>query len=122
MELFIKNLMLGLYVFLYALFNVIGVSILKSQLSSESLKNTQSYLLYIFSGKVLIGLLLIFISMFFALKVLSFKSILVANPLFVSGNFLITILVSILYFNNSLTIFNLIGMVLIIVGVIFISY
>ena len=122
MELFIKNLMLGLYVFLYALFNVIGVSILKSQLSSESLKNTQSYLLYILSGKVLIGLLLIFISMFFALKVLSFKSILVANPLFVSGNFLITILVSILYFNNVLTILNLIGMALIIVGVFFISY
>jgi multidrug transporter EmrE-like cation transporter len=60
--------------------------------------------------------------MFFALKVLLVKTIVVANPLFVTGNFLLTALIGVFYFKNVLNNLNIVGMLFIIIGIVLISY
>ena len=88
LEFFKSNFLVYFYVLLYSAFSVLGISILKTQISNESLQSVQNYFLFLISWKVIVASISIFVGMFFALKVLLVKTIVVANPLFVTGNFL----------------------------------
>ena len=117
-----SNFLVYFYVLLYSAFSVLGISILKTQISNESLQSVQNYFLFLISWKVMVASVSIFVGMFFALKVLLVKTIVVANPLFVTGNFLLTALIGVFYFKNVLSNLNIVGMLFIIIGIILISY
>lgn len=122
LEFFKSNFLVYFYVLLYSAFSVLGISILKTQISNESLQSVQNYFLFLISWKVMVASVSIFVGMFFALKVLLVKTIVVANPLFVTGNFLLTALIGVFYFKNVLNNLNIIGMLFIIIGIVLISY
>jgi multidrug transporter EmrE-like cation transporter len=122
LEFFKSNFLVYFYVLLYSAFSVLGISILKTQISNESLQSVQNYFLFLISWKVIVASISIFVGMFFALKVLLVKTIVVANPLFVTGNFLLTALIGVFYFKNVLNNLNIVGMLFIIIGIVLISY
>ena len=122
LEFFKSNFLVYFYVLLYSAFSVLGISILKTQISNESLQSVQNYFLFLISWKVIVASVSIFVGMFFALKVLLVKTIVVANPLFVTGNFLLTALIGVFYFKNVLNNLNIVGMLFIIIGIVLISY
>ena len=122
LEFFKSNFLVYFYVLLYSAFSVLGISILKTQISNESLQSVQNYFLFLISWKVIVASISIFVGMFFALKVLLVKTIVVANPLFVTGNFLLSALIGVFYFKNVLNNLYIVGMLFIIIGIVLISY
>lgn len=120
-NLFKENFNLFTYIFLYALFNVSGITLLKKNVSGSVFNSITSYFYFLFSPKVLLAFVLIFISLFFALRALTMTSIVIFNPFAIGINFIITISFGILFFNDQISLSDTIGIFSILMGVILVS-
>ena len=110
-----------LYAILYAVFNVAGATIIKHKLGTSSVSNVRDFILFLMSAQTILALCFIFVSMFFSIKVLSLASFSAAVPYLTGINFILTLMVGIFVFGERLIPIGYIGVILIFIGVVFVS-
>lgn len=111
-----------LYSGLYALFNVTGAALIKSELKNRSLTSMQDYLDLLFTVKVIAGFIIIFLSALIFFKALSLQKFSIVVPLANGLNFCITLAAGYFLFSEKLTVFSVFGLFLIIIGIIIIGF
>lgn len=116
-------LILILYSFAYALTNVVGAGLIKSEINNNiSLNNFSDFINLFYKPKVLIGLSIVFGSaliLFKALSVYDFSKII---PLSVGINFVLTSIIGVFIFNEIINTYSIVGMSIIIIGVIILTF
>ncbi len=116
-----KFLSVTLFCTLYALFNVAGATIIKKELPLHPLNSAMDYFTFLFRFKVIIAFSVILISALLMFKALSLGKFSIINPIANGINFVLTIAVGMLYFKDKITLYHLLGIFLILVGIIIIS-
>ena len=113
---------------LSVLFNVFGIFVIKTKLNEcgpiqiDSFKKILEYfLLLIKSPLVVFGAVLFFAAPFLFTVALSRMPLSVAYPAQLGLNFLILILLGLIFLGESLTIYKVIGMALVLAGIYFLS-
>ncbi len=109
------------YAFLYAIFNVIGAAIIKNKLHTIKITEFQDFFSFLVDVRIVLALFFIFISMFFSIKALSLSSFSSVIPLMTAINFIITVIVGVIFFKDHLVMSSYLGIFFIMLGVIFIS-
>lgn len=110
-----------LYSGLYAVFNVTGAALIKSELKGHSLTSFQDYLNLLLTVKVISGFVIIFMSALIFFKALSLAKFSIVVPVANGLNFCITLAVGYFIFTEKLSIQSLLGLLLIIIGIIIIG-
>ena len=103
--------------FLYAVFNVTGAAIIKNKLMLLDGITLKEFLIFLIDAKIVIAIFFIFISMFFSIKALSMNDFSSVIPVLTGINFLVTVLVGFLFFNDVLTLSGYVGILFIILGI-----
>lgn len=106
----------------YAVFNVIGATIVKTNLPKSGISSGYEFFIFLLNPVVIIALLFIFVSMFFGIKALSIGSFTAAAPYLTGINFVLTVIVGMLYFGERLNIFGYCGIVAIFFGIVMVSF
>ena len=106
---------------LYAVCNVMGAAIIKSKLLNNKIIGFQDFIIFLFDPKIFIALIFIFVSMFFSIKALSLSSFSRMIPIMTGINFIITVLVGVLFFKDKLLASSYIGFVFILFGIFLLS-
>jgi len=106
---------------MYAIFNVTGAALIKSELKDRSLTSMHDYLSLLFTVKVLAGFIIIFFSALIFFKALSLQKFSIVVPLANGLNFCITLACGYFFFSEKLSISSLFGLLLIITGIIIIG-
>jgi multidrug transporter EmrE-like cation transporter len=83
--------------------------------------SVMDYVYFLFRLRVIIALCLIFISMFIVFKALSMANFSFVGPLTNGINFMLTVLVGVMYFNDKLHFGQYLGLVLILSGILVLS-
>jgi len=102
---------------LYAVLNVSGVSIIKSEISTHNLVSWRDYLTFLFNYKVITAFLIIFVSAVVIIKALSLERFSYVVPIAHGMNFSITVLVGYILFGDRLSIGSYVGLILVIAGI-----
>ena len=111
------NFSIYIYSLLYALFNVAGAAIIKNKLLHGNIENVKEFLLFLIDFKIIGAMLLIFISMFFSIKALSLDKFSLVIPILTGINFLVTVCVGYMFFDDKLALASYIGILFIIIGI-----
>lgn len=106
-----------LFSILYACFNVSGAAIIKKKLLVSNVSTIQDFLLFFFDMKVIMGMVCIFISMYFSIRALALEQFSMVIPILTGINFLVTLFVGYLFFKDELTLIGYIGVLFIIIGI-----
>ncbi len=113
---------------LSVLFNVFGIFVIKMKLNEhgaiqvDSLKSVlQYFLLLMKSPVVVVGVILFFAAPFLFAIALSRMPISIAYPAQLGLNFLILILLGLIFLGESLTIYKVLGMMLVLAGIYFLN-
>lgn len=106
---------------MYALFNVSGAALIKSELKNRLLTNAQDYIDLLFKLKVIAGFAIIFLSALIFFKALSLAKFSVVMPIAIGINFGLTILFGYFLFSEKITFFTFLGLALILGGIIIIG-
>jgi len=113
---------------LSVIFNALGVFIIKLRLNEmgvikvDSLKTVFSYFFIMMKAPlVVVGLILFFLAPFLFAIALSRMEIVVAYPAQIGLNFLILILLAVLFLGEQITFLKVIGTVLVLAGVYFLN-
>ncbi len=109
------------YIFLYALFNVSGAAIVKLQLKHTRLTNWQDWLSLLMNNRFIIAAFLIVFSALAMFKALSVNHFSFVIPVATGINFLFTVLIGYLLFQDRLTFGTFVGFTLIIGGILVLS-
>tara|TARA_B100000886_G_C20073098_1_gene346674 strand:- start:188 stop:547 length:360 start_codon:yes stop_codon:yes gene_type:complete len=116
------NFQLFLYSFFYALANVAGAALIKKEIKLiGNLSSIDDYLKLLFKWRVVLGFIIIFSSaliLFKALSIFDFSKII---PLSIGINFLLTVLLGTLLFEEIINFYSLIGMITILIGIVIIT-
>ncbi len=107
---------------LYAILNVFGATLIKKELINKNLNKISDYLNLLQEFKVIGAFIVIFLSALVMFKTLSLGKFSIIIPMATGINFLITIGVGVLVFKDKIGIVQLIGIILIIAGIIAVSY
>jgi len=107
---------------LYAVLNVSGVSIIKSEISTHSLVSWRDYLTFLFNYKVITAFLIIFISAVVIIKALSLERFSFVVPIAHGINFMLTVSVGYLIFGDRLSLGSYIGLALVITGILLMGF
>jgi len=111
---------------LYAGLNVLGAGIIKNELlvlqtNGNALSSPLDYLSFVFRLKVILGFITIFIAALVMFKALSLQNFSIIGPVATGFNFLLTVFVGILFFNDKISFGQYIGLFLIITGIVVLS-
>ena len=111
------------YSFAYALFNVAGAALIKSQIQTgkPSFNGIGDYLIFLLKAKTLLGLGLVFLAALILFKALSLYEFTRVIPLSIGINFILTAALGHFWFHESLPLMKLSGMGLILAGSILIA-
>ena len=109
------------YIILYAVLNVSGAAIIKWQLKAKSLSNVNDWITFVVNIPFFIAFALIVLSALALFKALSLNSFSLVIPLATGINFLFTVAVGYYLFHDRLSLFNWIGFILIIIGIVVLS-
>jgi len=113
------NVQLFLYSLLYAILNVLGAAIIKSEIKLiGNLSSIDDYLKLIIKWRVILGFIIIFASaliLFKALSIFDFSKII---PLSIGINFLLTAILGFFIFDEIISFYSSIGMLIIIIGIV----
>ena len=101
---------------LYAIFNSSAALIIKHKLLTYKVTNPYEFVIFLMDMKIVLAFILIIISMFFAIRALSLSQISVVIPLSTSINFIVTVIMGILFFKDTLTMQSYIGLACILIG------
>jgi len=109
----------NIYIFslLYALFNVAGAAIIKNKLLLVQIASVKDFLIFLLDIKIIFAMLLIFISMFFSIRALSFDKFSLVIPVLTGVNFLTTVIVGYLFFEDKLYLIGYLGILFIMIGI-----
>tara|TARA_B110000971_G_scaffold21661_1_gene19628 strand:- start:2779 stop:3147 length:369 start_codon:yes stop_codon:yes gene_type:complete len=110
------------YCLAYAILNVAGSTIIKNKLLNKNLNTFSDFITLILDYKIISAFIIIFLSALLMFKALSLGKFSVIIPFATGINFIITVGVGILYFKDKITYLNIAGIILILVGVILISF
>lgn len=110
-----------LYILIYALFNVSGAAFIKWQLKGKHLNTFQEWLQLIFNVPFMVSFVLIVLSALALFKALSTSNFSFIIPLATGINFILTILIGCYLFQDKLSIFSMLGFLLILGGIIILS-
>ena len=110
------------YILLYAAFNVSGAAIIKWQLKGKSLDTLNEWLKLMLNLPFILAFLLIVLSALSFFKALSTNSFTLIIPIATGINFILTIAVGYYLFQDKLSIISFVGFVLIIGGIIILSF
>src|SRR5690606_22899884 len=110
------------YILLYAAFNVSGAAIIKWQLKGKSLDTLNKWLKLMLNLPFILAFLLIVLSALSFFKALSTNSFTLIIPIATGINFILTIAVGYYLFQDKLSIISFVGFVLIIGGIIILSF
>lgn len=123
-----KNMLNWLMVLGYVILNSFGALAIKSSLNKlgeiklESIKSITFYFIELFKSPLgLIGFSAIFLSAFTWMAALSRMEISIAYPAAVAFNFMIVVILGLILFGEILTIPKILGIILILIGVFFLS-
>jgi len=106
---------------LYAMFNVLGATIIKHKLLTNKLIGVYDFIVFFFDLRIVGAVFFMFVSMFFAIKALSLSSFSSIIPITIAINFIITVAVGVLFFNDRLSIPSTMGIVFILIGVVLVA-
>ena len=113
------NFQLFLYSLSYALANVAGAALIKSEIKLISnLSSIDDYLKLIIKWRVILGFIIVFASaliLFKALSIFDFSKII---PLSIGINFLLTAILGVFIFDEIISFYSSIGMLIIIIGIV----
>ena len=123
-----KNIITWLMVLGYVILNSFGALAIKSSLNKlgeiklESIKSTFFYFIELFKSPLaVIGFFAIFISAFAWMAALSRIEISIAYPAAVALNFMVVVIIGLLLFGETLTLTKIMGIILVFMGVFFLS-
>lgn len=106
-----------IYSLLYALFNVVGAATIKNKLMVENISTFKEFIFFLFDFKIIVGMCLIFISMFFSIKALSLDKFSLVIPILTGVNFIFTVIVGYLFFKDQINLIGYIGIIFIVIGI-----
>jgi len=106
---------------LYAIFNVTGAALIKSELKNRSLTNMKDYLDLLLTVKVIAGFIIIFLSALIFFKALSLQKFSIVVPIANGLNFCITLAVGYFFFSEKLSVLSILGLLFIITGVLIVG-
>lgn len=107
---------------LYALFNSLGAGMIKNELKTSVLVSVSDYVYFLFKIKVIVSFTIILFSALMMFKALSLGKFSIISPIATGINFFVTILLGYFFFKDNLTIFHLMGLFLIFMGIFVISF
>jgi multidrug transporter EmrE-like cation transporter len=116
-----KNTVLIGYCFVYAVLNVSGAAIIKSQLRLVKLENLQDWILFLFNFYVIAAFILIFASALAMFKALSEGNFSFAIPVATGINFIFTLIVGLVLFKDKINALTIMGFLLILSGILVLS-
>lgn len=111
-----------LYIVLYAVFNVSGAAMIKTQLKGRSLVTLADWTSLIGNVPFLTAFLLIALSALALFKALSTQNFTLIIPLATGINFILTIAVGYFVFHDRLSVLSLLGFILIVSGILVLSF
>jgi uncharacterized membrane protein len=109
------------YSFLYALMNVTGVTIIKFHIGNSQLNAFSDYMQLFLKPGVILGFSIVFLSALVMFKALSIGKFSIIGPLATGINFMLTVFVGVMFFNDKLGFQSYIGLVFILAGITLIS-
>jgi len=93
----------------YAIFNVSGSALIKSELAHYSLSGMKEWIVFLGKAKVLLGLFINFISVLFIFKALELGRFTYVLPVSLGLNFSLAIVVGYFIFNDHLSVMSFAG-------------
>lgn len=102
---------------LYAIFNVSGVAIIKNELRTQQLSDFRDLLHLLYNPRIIVSFVLIFISALIIMRALSISKFSVIIPISIGINFGLTILTGIMIFKDKITLYHILGFILIFAGI-----
>ena len=105
----------------YAVFNVSGAALIKTEIPHHQLTSLYGYLHFLLTWRVIGGFSVIMISALVMFKALSLGQFSYVVPIATGINFSLTVLLGVLLFNDKLTMFSYLGLSLILGGIIVMS-
>lgn len=109
------------YCFLYALLNVTGSTTIKHNLNGKKLASFSDYLNVLLNPYIIAGFAVIFLSVLAMFKALSLGKFTYVVPLSAGINFILTVIAGVLFFNDKLSFYSYLGLILILAGIALIS-
>lgn len=116
-----STILLLLFGLAYAIVSVTGVTLIKMEMSSHSLRNVKDYLDLLLTWKVIAGFLIIGVAALIQIKILSIWKMSYSIPITTACYFSLLLFVGVWFFGEKLSVFSLIGLVFILTGIIFLS-
>jgi multidrug transporter EmrE-like cation transporter len=116
------NLQLILYSCVYALCNVCGAAIIKSEIKLVAgLNNVSDYISLLLKWKIILGFAIIFSSSLVLFKALSLFEFTKVIPISIGVNFVLTTLVGVIIFSETVNTYGAVGMIIIVIGIILLN-
>jgi multidrug transporter EmrE-like cation transporter len=110
-----------LYCVAYATCNVCGAALIKSELKNTELRSIADYFYFLCRYKVFLGFGIVFLSAIVLIKALSLAKISLVNPIATGLNFVFTLLLGYIVFQEKLSYLHYFGMLLILLGILLIT-
>ena len=104
--------------FIYAICNVTGATLIKSEIGSSNLSVLRDYISFLFTARVLAGFIIISISALIIIKALSMERFSFVIPTAQGVNFALTVLVGYFVFGDQLKFGSYAGLLLILAGIV----
>jgi len=122
----LKTLIVLLLCLLYAILNVAGAGIIKNELMNFQKEGHQlsmpvDYAYFLFRLKVILGFVVILFSALTMFKALSLQNFSFVAPLATGINFLLTIVVGVIFFKDKISLPQYLGLMFIISGIMLVS-
>ena len=106
----------------YALFNVAGAALIKTELPHHHFVTALDYLRFLLTGRVIAGFSIILLSALIMFKALSLGQFSYVIPIATGINFALTVLVGVWLFHDRLTLTSWLGLLMILGGIMVMSF
>ncbi len=106
---------------LYAVFNVSAASIIKYKLLTNKITTPQDFAQFLVDPRILFAIVLIIGSMYFSMKALSLSAFSFVIPISTAVNFVLTVLIGVLFFKDNLTLMSYVSLVFILLGIVLLT-
>lgn len=116
------NVNIILFSCLYALCNVTGAAVIKSQLLVSKVVTVKDFFVFFLDIKIMLGMLCILVSMYFSIRALALGNFSSVVPVLTGVNFLITIVIGYFFFKENITLVGYVGVLFIIIGIYLLGY
>jgi multidrug transporter EmrE-like cation transporter len=107
-----------LFCFLYAILNASGAALIKSEIPLHYLNTIKEYIAFLCTWKVILGFIIIAASAIIIIKALSINQFSIIMPIAIGINFSLTIIIGMFFFKDTLSVYSILGLFLILSGII----